>query len=98
MIRNDRARQVFASVLAEHNVELIAGAYEFFIGRGQEGTEQLLIQALESYGHKEMAEAFLNCGNTRLEAAGRAWAKARGFMILPSHFVDSRARWGGQKP
>lgn len=55
--------------LKERDVAVIAGAHEFFIYQGVPGSEQSLIQALDKYGDKEMAQHF-NCGNPRLDRAG----------------------------
>ena len=40
--------------------------------------------ALNQYGAQEMAEAFLNSGNSALVGAGREWADANHYVIVTS--------------
>jgi HEAT repeat protein len=59
----------------------VAADYASIIGRGEPGSEDALIEALDAYGNQRMAEVFLNCGNWKLADAARAWAKARGYKV-----------------
>jgi hypothetical protein len=68
--------------LKKPDLAVIAGAFSFFIQRGEPGSEDALIQALNAYGDKDMAEAFLNRGNSALEAAARQWAVAHGYQVI----------------
>ena len=43
-----------------------------------------LIEILNKYGDKGMAEDFLNCGNAKLEEAARSWAAGNGYVVQPS--------------
>jgi hypothetical protein len=78
--------------LKDKNLEIVAGAYPFFIDRSEAGTEGVLIRALNRYGTKEMATDFLNCGNGKLEQAGRAWAERHGYSIVSGAGVGPRWR------
>jgi HEAT repeat protein len=62
----------------------VAEKYAFFVARGVPGTEDVLIEVLNTYGTEAMAEVFLNCGNTQLEDAAREWAKIRGYEVGPA--------------
>lgn len=42
-----------------------------------------------------MSEAFLNCGNARLEAAAKTWATRNGFETSPRRARSSAQKWGG---
>jgi hypothetical protein len=66
----------------EDDLLLIAGASAFFIRRGEPGSEDTLIRALKAHGSIGMAETYLNCGNSALEAAADEWARAHGFRVL----------------
>ena len=85
---------VIAAELKDKSVKAAAAAYDSFIRRGEPGAEAILIEALNKYGDKKMAEAFLNCGNAQLETAGRDWARSRGYIIMASFRVGN-PRWGG---
>jgi HEAT repeat protein len=69
------------AALTDENLAIIANAYASLITIGAQDSEALLIKSLNQFGGKEMLEAFLNCGNTLLEDAGREWAVSRGYTI-----------------
>ena len=92
-ILDARAIEPLLTALQEENLEIIAGAYRFFIGRGQAGTEEILIWALNEFGTSDMAEDFLNCGNSLLEEAGTQWAHTHGYTISSMPFGS-----GGEDP
>ena len=79
--------------MKDNNLEVVAGAYPFFIRRGEGGTEAVLIKALNKYGTKKMAEDFLNCGNYQLESAAFSWASRRGYTIIKG-FGSPKFVWG----
>ncbi|MCL6558625.1 MAG: HEAT repeat domain-containing protein [Firmicutes bacterium] len=67
----------------------IAGAVNYFIEKGEDGTESRLISALKACGTKGMAEVYLNCGNAELMAAAEQWAEKHNYMIQT---------WQGNQP
>ena len=83
------------AALKHENLEIIAGAYSFFIQKGASGSEALLIKALDKYGTRIlwMAQDYLNCGNDLLVNAVKNWTRKHGYSIdtSPSH---SGPRWG----
>jgi HEAT repeat protein len=85
-IGDKRYFEPFLAALKNRNVEIVSGAYAFFIQQGIKDTEGILITALEKYGTKEMAEDFLNCGNKLLEDAGTQWAKVNHYRITKLNF------------
>jgi len=97
MIEDRRAASILQSAMKEADLVVIAGAYWFFIQQGEPGSENTLIQALNAHGKSEMAQAFLNCGNTELEAAGRKWATAQGYYTIPEIRHFQPGRWGGRR-
>jgi HEAT repeat protein len=86
------------SALMARNIQVaeIATNYTFFIRQGESGSEDVLIKALDMYGNKEMAEAFLNCGNSKLEHAARRWTTSHGFQIAATSDGGSVA-WGSAR-
>jgi hypothetical protein len=78
---------------------VVGGAYRFFIGLGQEGSEDALIAALNGFGNKEMALDFLKCGNPKLADAGRLWARTNGYEIVadPNSIYSISVWWGSER-
>ncbi len=95
-INSRSAAGVLNAALKDKNLEVVAAAYRFFIRRGEEGTEDVLIAALNEYGDKSTAHGFLDCGNPKLEAAAVTWAEKRGLQISTLRDMYERAglRWG----
>lgn len=91
--KDERAVEPMLAALGAGDLEVVAGAYRFFIGVGEPGTEEVLIRALNQYGTEEMAEAFLNCGNAVLKEAATTWAKEHGYIIVDSG-SGNFPRWG----
>lgn len=83
-INDARAVKPLIDALKQGDLEVAAGAYTFFIRSGVPGSEAVLIETLEKYGTEEMAENFMNCGNSQLQEAGLKWAKGHGYMIFPA--------------
>jgi HEAT repeat protein len=77
------AEEPLLAALKNNDLEVIFAAHHFFISRGEKDSEAVLINVLNEYGTQDMAEDFLNCGNTLLANAGREWAKVRGYSIKP---------------
>jgi len=81
---------------AKDDLAFAAGAHSFFISKSEQKSIPILIDALNKYGNEEMATDFLNCGNSQLEEAGRAWVKKYGYEIkgVPD---GSGPQWGSKK-
>jgi hypothetical protein len=65
-----------------------------YIRRGDIRIIPQMISLLNTYGDKQLAEDYLNCGQGDLNAAGAAWARAHGFDVGTGN-GSSRAKWGG---
>jgi len=89
---------VLVRALRERNLDVIVKAYPLFIMKGEPGSEDALIQALNSRGSVEMATAFLNSGNAKLKEAAQQWAAAHGYhsTTLFGHWGEN-ASWGSKK-
>jgi len=75
------ALEPILAAFRERNLAVIAGAFWCFIKSDAPGSEDALIHALRDFGRIEMAEAFLNSGNSKFGAAAREWATAKGYQI-----------------
>lgn len=80
-IENTHATKTLDTALAEEDLVVLAGAYTYFIRKGEEGTEDLLEKALYIYGTEGMASDYSNSGNPQLEDAAREWAESRGATL-----------------
>jgi HEAT repeat protein len=78
---NPEVAKALLSGLALRDVDIIRGAYQFFIRKGAANSEGALVVALEQDGDKEMAEYFINSGNPKLTEAARKWALDRGYQV-----------------
>lgn len=94
-IKDARAVEVLIAALRDKNLEIVAGAYAFFIRRGEPGTKTILIEALNNYGNSSMAADFLNSGDSQLTEAGRNWATIHNYNILQlPPGVGGGPKWG----
>jgi len=100
-IKDPREVSVLLAAWSEPDLAVIAAASSFFIGRGEPGSEDTLIRALNAQGDSRTVMLFLNSGNSKLEAAAREWAAANSNQPLTIviagggsvHFV----RWGSAR-
>jgi hypothetical protein len=95
-IGGERAAAALLGALDDKNLPALAGAYEYYIRLGRADSEDVLIGALDEYGGRGMAEAFLNCGNAKLEKAGSTWAYSHGYRVTEDKGPFGRAPvpWG----
>jgi HEAT repeat protein len=84
------------AALASGEQTVFQGAYSYFIAAGKEGSEDLLIAALErgaDYSNP-IAEAFAESTNKKLAESAHAWAQRKGVSLRPTgHPVI----WGSHK-
>jgi HEAT repeat protein len=78
---NPGATSTLVAALHRRDYDLIARFSLFFIMLGKPGSEDVLIEALNTRGGSEMTLFFLNSGNPKLDRAARAWAASHGFTI-----------------
>ncbi len=95
-IGSPEAVNFLLTALHEHNTAIIAGADNFFIRRGEPGSEDALIEALDKSGDQYMAADFLNSGNEKLHDAASSWASRNNYQITYSPGSGS-ASWGGKQ-
>ena len=95
-INDVRAVSALLEAWRNRDFAVIAGADSFFIKRGEPGSEDALIEALNHYGDSGLATDFVNSGNTKLEDAARAWATKHGYRIMTMPGGGS-AQWGSKR-
>ena len=85
----------------QENWDFIFANYDFFIRRGEPGTEEIIIRTLNQYWDKvifyddinDMAMAMYKCGNKQLSEAGRIWMENHGIRYeLKKNY--SGPKWG----
>jgi len=89
--KKTRAEIALQQSLKERNMVVICAAASYYVSRGEAGTEDTLIDALNAAGEYWLAEYFLVCGHRKLEDAGRAWLKAHNRNIDSNTFGQM---WG----
>jgi len=95
-IMDQRAVNFLLDAFAKHNRDVIAGASEFYIRRGQPGTEDTLIEALNHTGDEGMADVLLNSGNDKLHHAAMDWAGKNDYEINYEP-GGQQANWGNSQ-
>jgi hypothetical protein len=89
---------ILIQALRDKNLKTVAENYPFFLMRAEEGTEEILVAALNSlFGTSSMVQDFINCGNATLASAAEKWAYRNGYQIirLPG---GGTVRWGTGSP
>ncbi len=90
------ARRVLLADAMGGNRRQVENAVYALIGIGQNEVLDDLVGVLRAKGTISMAEAFLNCGNSHLSDAARAWALQHGNGI-EGGADRSAIKWGGMK-
>jgi hypothetical protein len=92
-MKDARAHAALMKALSEHNSRAIFGTHTFFVRIGVPGSESALIEALEKFPSREMAEEFLNSGNPALQKAANDWALKYKQSLKPAP-TTALVRWG----
>lgn len=103
--RNEAAKMVMDIKGVQYTMGLLKRAdrlmaakslYVYVISRGESGTEDLLVSALDRFGEIRMALDFVGSKNERLRAAGMEWIRKMGFQS-PEKPPTGGPRWGEQR-
>jgi HEAT repeat protein len=92
----DEGEQKLIASLGAENIGLLYNNHDYFIRLGISGSEAVLIKALNKYNSKNMAIDFLNCGNSELDKAARAWASRRGYRVVQTGTGGGGPVWGSE--
>lgn len=85
------------SYLAQRDLANVARWFDYYIYLGRPGSEPVLVDSLEAYGGKLMAQRFMSCGNPVLEEAGRNWWLDNGYELSGAgtkYAEAGHAAWG----
>lgn len=89
-----RTKAILLEDFDSENRSLKYNALKFLIALGEHDVLPDLISRLRSRNDANLAEFYLNCGNSELEKAGAEWAKSHGYIISRSPFGGEPVRWG----
>jgi HEAT repeat protein len=94
----DTTKRVLMEDVKSSQRNLIDYALYAFITIGNQDVIPNLVDALHNQESKEMALAYLNCGQPTLEAAGNTWASDRGYEVIKTKDTSGRkVAWGALK-
>jgi HEAT repeat protein len=84
-IDDPRAAETLNAAMRPGDVKLAAAAYRFLLRRDdQPGNQELLREALQTYGRPDMARDFCSSGNRALKLAAKNWAEEKNyFQVIP---------------
>jgi hypothetical protein len=91
-IKDERSVEYLCKGLKEENLYIIAGAYRFFLRRGEVGTEDVLVKALYTSFNRNMIDDFANCGNIWLREAALKYSENRYSVKSPTNWEGPH--WG----
>lgn len=92
-VGGDEGEALILSRLMARDLPVVAGAHRLLIAKAVNGSESVLIDALNYYGNQPMAMAFLNSRNRHLAGAADVWARLRGLMMVSRPDTEP-VRWG----
>ncbi len=90
-IKDPSVAEFLDDAMRKKNLEIVSAAYPYYIKKGEAGTEDILISALQESYDKEMLFDFAHCGNEKLKQAADELARKRGQKISSGR---SGPKWG----
>ena len=97
LIRNvEKTRRILEEDTQSGGKKWMYGVVLKFIGMGREELIGVLKMILDNAGSKEMAEAYINCGNEQLRMSAESWASVHGYTIMQGS-ASSTAVWGKRR-
>jgi hypothetical protein len=97
-MEDERTEGTLDGLLKTGGPEETAAVYRFLIRKGRAGSEPRLVQALDTYGTREMAEDFNSSGNPLLQTAGAEWGRKRNDLMATRSSELSPVYWAGVDP
>ena len=93
-IDDPRTAETLNLALGDEDLKLAAAAYRFLLRRrDQPSSQKLLTEALQTYGHPDMARDFCRSGNRALELAAKNWADEKRYsQVIPECEDSARSR------
>ena len=90
----ETTKTVLLAEAGSGQVEAATNALYGFVAIGNDSVIPALKENLDRRGNKDLALAYLNCGQPDLEAAAQAWAKRNGYAVIKTPGATAAARWG----
>ena len=91
-IGDPKVAEFLNNAMEKRDLEIISGAYPYYIRQGKPGTEEVLVQALRKFCYsKKMVFDLSCCDNEKLKQAAVGIAKDHKYTIPPDW---SGPRWG----
>ncbi|MEM9244887.1 MAG: HEAT repeat domain-containing protein, partial [Cyanobacteria bacterium P01_F01_bin.153] len=90
----ETTKTVLLAEASNGNGEAVSNALYGFVGIGDESVVPDLKKNLNNRGNKEVALAYLNCGQPELEAAAKDWANRNGYQVIKTPGATAAAQWG----
>lgn len=90
----DCTKSILLKDVESGNPRAVSYALYAFIGIGNKKIIPVLIEKLNTRGTKDMAEAYLNCGDEELEKAAKEWASSHGYTISSGVNGNAPVGWG----
>lgn len=100
MIEYDPAAvEELTSALSGSNegLSMIANSYPFYIRLGRDGSEELLLSALDHSFSEKMCLDMMNCGNRGLENGAVSIAENRGYIVESKIGSHDGPKWGSHR-
>jgi HEAT repeat protein len=89
-IDDPRTAETLTSALGGGDLKLAAAAYTFLLrSSDQPSSQKLLTEALQTYGHSDMARDFCRSGNQALKLAAKNWANEKHYSLVIPECGDS---------
>ena len=76
-IKDPSVTEFLDDAMRKKNLEIVSAAYVYYIKKGEPGTEDILVEALQEFYEKKMVFDFAHCGNEKLKQAADEVAKKR---------------------
>jgi hypothetical protein len=89
-IDDPRTAETLNAALGDGDLKLAAAAYTFLLrSSDQPGSQKLLMETLQVYGHPDMARDFCRSGNQALKLAAKNWAYEKHYSSVVPECEDS---------
>jgi len=91
-INDPKTAKYLDDAVKRKNLEIISGAYRYYVRKGEPGTEDVLVEAMQKYRYdKTMILDFVSCENEKLKQAAEKIATERGYALTSDW---SGPKWG----
>lgn len=81
-INDPKVSEFLDDAMQKRNLGIVSGAYKYYIRKGEPGTEDVLIEAMQDSSYdKKMVLDLANCGSEKLKLAAEEIAKKRGYAM-----------------